>query len=121
MVETVDELRQHSSKLEQLKQNKMRLAEVRANQPMLEARIEPIKKKFAFIMDDGNNSNGTIELTEDDKNKLASLDDAWAKYIKGLAEAQQTINKNYAELKAEMENTIDDFKKEVQENRQNFK
>jgi len=64
-------------------------------------------------MDDGNNSNGTIELTDEDKAKLAGLDDAWAKYIKGLAEAQQIINKNYAELKAEMENTIDDFKKEV--------
>jgi len=84
---------------------------------MLEAQLEPIKKKFAFIMDDGNNSNGTIELTDEDKAKLAGLDDAWAKYIKGLAEAQQIINKNYAELKAEMENTIDDFKKEVQENR----
>lgn len=31
MIETVDELRQHSSKLEQLKHNKMRLSEVRAN------------------------------------------------------------------------------------------
>lgn len=39
-------------------------------------------------MDDGNNSNGTIELTEDDKNKLTQLDEAWTKYIKGLAEAQ---------------------------------
>jgi len=55
---------------------------------MLEAQLEPIKKKFAFIMDDGNNSNGTIELTDEDKAKLAGLDDAWAKYIKGLAEAQ---------------------------------
>lgn len=77
--------------------------------------------KFSFIMDDGNNSNGTIELTDDDKNKLASLDECWQKYIKGIAEAQQIINKNYAELKAEMEIDIDDFKKEVNENRQNFK
>ena len=72
-------------------------------------------------MDDQNNLNGTIELTDEDKAKLVALDDAWSKYIKGLAEAQQTINKNYAELKSEMENTIDDFKKEVQENRANFK
>jgi ClpP class serine protease len=38
-----------------------------------------------------------------------------------LAEAQTIINKNYAELKAEMENTMDDFKKEVMDNRQIFK
>jgi dynein heavy chain len=121
MVETVDELKQHSSKLEQLKLNRERLAQVRAEQGDLEAQLEPIKRKFGFIMDDGNNSNGTIELTDEDKAKLLGLDDAWSKYIKGLAEAQTIINKNYAELKAEMENTIDDFRKDVQENRQNFK
>jgi dynein heavy chain len=121
MVETVDELRKHSSTLEDLKRKREHLAQTRAEQSALEAKIYPIKMKFSFIMDDGNNSNGTIELTDDDKNKLASLDENWTKYIKGLAEAQQIINKNYAELKAEMENNIDDFKKDVNECRQNFK
>jgi hypothetical protein len=121
MVETVDELRQHSGDRLVLKQNRERLTQVRADQGLMEAKIEPIKKKFSFIMDDGNNSNGTIELTDEDKQKLLTLDDCWAKYIKGLAEAQTIINKNYAELKAEMENTMDDFKKEVMDNRQIFK
>jgi len=121
MVETVEELRQHSSALPDLKRKREQLAQVRAEQSVLEAKKQPIRMKFMFIMDDANNSNGTIELTDDDKQKLNDLELNWEKYIKGLADAQQIINKNYAELKAEMENIIDDFKKEVQEKRTEFK
>jgi hypothetical protein len=55
MRNTVAELKQPSSKLEQLKRNKIRYAEVRAKQSQLEARLNPIKQKFAFIQDDSNN------------------------------------------------------------------
>lgn len=61
------------------------------------------------------------ELNEEDKLKLASLEDEWNKFIKGMAEAHAVITKNFGEHKAEMDNSIEDFKKEVQENRNNFK
>ena len=59
-------------------------------------------------------------LTEEDKQRLSTLDDAWNKFNEGLGEAFQIINKSYISLKAEMDHTIDDFKKEVQENKRNF-
>ena len=59
-------------------------------------------------------------LTEDDKNKLGLLEDAWAKFNDGLEESNLIIQKSYAQLKTEMDHTIDDFKKEVQENKKNF-
>lgn len=62
-----------------------------------------------------------IELSEEDKIKLASLDDEWNKFLKGMSDANQQITKNYAEHKAEMDNSIEDFKKEVIENRNIFK
>jgi len=40
---------------------------VRAKQHLLEGRIEPIKKKFAFILDDANSESTTTELSEEDK------------------------------------------------------
>jgi hypothetical protein len=49
MHNTVEDLKLPSQKREQLKKNKERYNEVRAKQHLLEARIEPIKKKFAFI------------------------------------------------------------------------
>lgn len=52
MQETVEELRQHCTKLEQLKRNRERYAEVRSKEHLLEARIQPIRMKFAYIMDD---------------------------------------------------------------------
>ena len=59
-------------------------------------------------------------LTEEDKNKLALLEDAWIKFRDGLEESNLIIQKSYAQLKTEMDHTIDDFKKEVQENKKNF-
>lgn len=38
-----------------------------------------------------------------------------------MAEAHAVITKNFGEHKAEMDNSIEDFKKEVQENRNGFK
>jgi F0F1-type ATP synthase membrane subunit b/b' len=51
---------------------------------------------------------------------LSLLDDAWNKFRDGLEEANLIIQKSYAQLKTEMDHTIEDFKKEVQENKKNF-
>lgn len=120
MQQTVEELKQPSQKRDQLKKNKERYNEVRAKQHLLEARIEPIKKKFAFIQDDAN-SESPNELSEEDKNKLASLDELWGRFLKGMTEANAVILRDYQTLKAEMDSSIEDFKKSVQENRANFK
>ena len=53
--------------------------------------------------------------------KLASLEDEWNKFLKGLTEANAIILKNYGEHKVEMDSTMDDFKKEVLDNRHLFK
>jgi len=91
MRNTVNELKQPSSKLEQLKRNKIRYAEVRAKQTQLEARLNPIKQKFAFIQDDSNNDSSITELSEEDKLKLASLEEEWNKFLKGMTEAHAVI------------------------------
>lgn len=121
MKNTVQELKTPSTKLETLKRNKARYAEVRAKQTQLEARLNPIRLKFAYITDDQNNDANITELSEEEKIKLASLEEEWNKFLKGLTEAHQVIQKNYQEHKLEMDNTLDDFKKEVDDNLRTFK
>lgn len=67
-----------------------------------------------------NDDIGATELTEEDKQKLAVIDDAWNKFKEGLEEANIIIQKSYGSLKTEMDHTIDDFKKEVGDNKKNF-
>lgn len=59
-------------------------------------------------------------LSEEDKARLMNLDDAWYKFKDGLDEASLIIQKSYGQLKTEMDHTIEDFKKEVQDNKKNF-
>jgi dynein heavy chain len=121
MRNTVQELKTPSTRLDILKRNKARYHEVRAKQSQLEARLTPIRQKFAFITDDSNNDQGVTELTDDEKMKLASLDEEMLKFQKGMNEAWAIIQKNYGEHKLEVDNSIDDFKKEVNENKSLFK
>jgi hypothetical protein len=60
-------------------------------------------------------------LQEEDKLKLASLEEEWNKFLKGMTEAHAVIQKNYQEHKLEMDNSIEDFKKEVLDNKSSFK
>jgi hypothetical protein len=50
-VETIEELKTPSTDLPHLKKNKDKYNEVRNKLPFLEARREPIKKKFQYILD----------------------------------------------------------------------
>jgi hypothetical protein len=61
------------------------------------------------------------ELSEEDKAKLSSLEEEWNKFLKGMSEAHAIIQKCFGEHKAEMDSTIEDFKKEVLDNRNTFK
>lgn len=117
--ETIEELKTPPTKLEHLKKNKDLYTEVRAKLHILEARRDPIKKKFAYIQEQ-DQEIGSTELTDDDKAKLDGLDDAWAKFNDGLDEANLIIQKCYAQLKTEVDNSIDDFKKDCQDNKKNF-
>ena len=95
---------------------------MKAKYPQYQARIEPIKKKFEFIMDDNLNSEiGTVELTEEDKNNLFSIDGEYKKFLLGMTDANAIIMKCYGEFKSVMEDTIDEFKREVGENLDNFR
>lgn len=49
--DTIEELKAPATVLERLKQNKDLYAEVKAKLPQLEARRDPIKKKFQYIQD----------------------------------------------------------------------
>jgi len=84
--ETIDELKTPPVKLEHLKKNKDLYTEVRAKLNVLDARRDPIKKKFQYIVDQ-DSEIGSTELTDEDKAKLDGLDDAWAKFNDGLDEA----------------------------------
>lgn len=82
-------------------------------------RIEPIKAKFSYIMDDNNNDG--IELTDEDKAALESLDRAWKDFEIGMLEAKTIIGKTYQDFKASMEEDIEEFRKKVDENKENFR
>lgn len=90
--ETVEELKQPAGDLATLKKNKDKYAEVKSKMKKLEDRRDPIRKKFQYIIDQEQDitimSGG---LTEEDKIKLASLDEAWLKFREGLDEANQII------------------------------
>lgn len=91
MRSTVTELKQPTLKLEHLKRNRVRYAEVRSKQGTFEARLMPIKQKFNFIMDDAQNDSGATELSEEDKAKLLTLDEEFGKFLKGMSEAYGII------------------------------
>jgi len=61
--------------LQSLKRNKDLIADVKSRMGSLDARRDPIKKKFAFI--EGAQQDFTVEFSEDDKAKLAGLDESW--------------------------------------------
>jgi ElaB/YqjD/DUF883 family membrane-anchored ribosome-binding protein len=119
--DTIDELKTPSTDLPHLKKNKDKYAEVRSKLKKLDERRDPIKKKFQYIIEQEQDitiiSGG---LTEEYKQKLSGLDDAWNKFQEGLSEANGIINKSYINLKTEVDHSIEDFKKEVQENKRNF-
>ena len=118
--DTIEELKTPSTKLEHLKKNRDLLAEVKAKLPALEARRDPIKKKFQYIQDNQEQESGLAELSEEDKVRLESLDAEWEKFKEGLGDAEQIILKCYGQLKTEVDSGIEDFKRECQENRKNF-
>jgi hypothetical protein len=121
--ETIEELKTPPTKLEHLKRNKDLYASVRARLPMLEGRREPIKKKFQYLQDQATDTDTGAdagEWTEEDKAKLDGLDDAWARFLEGLDEANGIIQRCSAQLKTEVDNSIDDFKKECQDNKKGF-
>lgn len=82
---------------------------------------EPIKKKFAYIQELIDMNEGKdIELTPEEKMKLDGIDDAWSKFNDDLEKAKQIINRCHQSLKTEVDNQIEDFKKECQDNKKNF-
>jgi hypothetical protein len=118
--DTIEELKTQSTKLEHLKKNKDLLAEVKAKLPALEARRDPIKKKFQYIQDNQEAELGLAELSDEDKARLESLDAEWDRFRAGLEEAGGIIQRSCAQLKTEVDSGIEDFKRECQENRKNF-
>mmetsp|Transcript_20727 Transcript_20727/g.31788 ORF Transcript_20727/g.31788 Transcript_20727/m.31788 type:complete len:653 (+) Transcript_20727:3424-5382(+) len=117
--ETIEELKTPPTKLQHLKKNKDLYNDVRGKIKVLDARRDPIKKKFQYIQEQVQDI-GLTELSDEDKAKLEGLDDAWVKFNEGLDEANLIIQKCYALLKTEVDNSIEDFKKECQDNKKNF-
>ena len=93
--DTVDELTQVCQTKEQFKKNSDKLAEVNNRRAQLQGKIDPIKKKFEFIMDDNYSDIGTgiFELTEKDKADLLSIDQAWKNFTLGMNDAKEVIRK----------------------------
>ena len=121
--DTVAELTQVCETKFQFKRNQDKWMEVNNRKGEMQGKIDPIKKKFEFIMDDNYSDigTGTFELTEQDKAALASIDQAWKDFQLGMADAKDVIRKCQADFKADMEERIDEFKREVGENREAFR
>lgn len=82
---------------------------------------DPIKKKFAYIQELIDMNEGKdIELTPEEKMRLEGLDDSWLKFNEDLAKADQIIKRCHQQLKTEVDNQIEDFKKDCQDNKKNF-
>lgn len=64
--ETIATLKTPPTQLMALKKNKDLYAEVKSKMDELEARRDPIKKKFAYIQDQDQDISGT-ELSDEDK------------------------------------------------------
>ena len=79
--------------------------EVNNRKTQLQGKIDPIKKKFEFIMDDNYSDigTGTFELTESDKLSLLGIDQAWKDFQLGMNDAKDVIRKCQADFKATME------------------
>lgn len=107
------------SKLENLKKNKDLMAEVQNKFPTMAGRIDPIKKKFAFIIELESDQSG-IELSPEDKLKLEGLDEAWSKFREDLEKAKQIINRCHQQLKTEVDSSIEEFKKDCQDDKKKF-
>lgn len=120
--DTVAELTQVCQTKEQFKRNQDKLMEVNNRRPQLQGKIEPIKKKFEFIMDDNYSDigTGTFELTEEDKALLLNIDQEWKNFTLGMTEAKNVIQKCLQDFKQNMEENIEEFKREVLENREKF-
>jgi len=74
-------------------------------------------------MDDNFSDIGTgqNELTDEDKLKLANIDTEWKNFTLGMNEAKDVLRKCQQDFKATMEEQLDEFKREVTENREKFK
>ena len=121
--DTVQELTQVCQTQDQFKKNRDKLQWVNTERKAeLQGKIEPIKKKFDFIMDDNYSDIGTDnELTDQDKADLASVDQAWKNFLMGMNEAKDVIRKCLQDFKAGMEERIEEFKHQVTENRESFR
>lgn len=62
---------------EQLRHIREMEQKVKHNMGMMKDRIEPIKLKFDYITDDNSSDISNVELSDEDKMALASLDSAW--------------------------------------------
>lgn len=105
--------------MQHLKKNKDLYNEVKAKMHILDAKRDPIKKKFQYIQEQDQDI-GLTEISDEDKAKLDGLDDAWEKFKEGLEEANTIIQKAFSQLKTEVDNSIEDFKKDCQDNKKNF-
>ena len=90
---------------EQFKKNQDKLLEVNNRKGELQGKIDPIKKKFEFIMDDNYSDigTGTFELTETDKADLVNIDNAWKNFQLGMNEAKDVLRKCQTDFKQQQE------------------
>ena len=103
--DTVAELVKPCPSKEDYKRNNDKWMEVNGRKAELQGKIEPIKKKFEFIMDDNFSDigTGTHELTDEDKIKLANIDTEWKNFTLGMNEAKDVLRKCYNDFKVSME------------------
>lgn len=116
----IDELKQPIDTDERLQRNRVRVEQLENNRTALQAKINPIKQKFMFLTSDDNSEHFDAQLTEEEKEQLKELDEAWKNFEKGLKDVKENIRIKFSEMKSSAEQQLDDFKKEILELRDSF-
>lgn len=117
---SIDELKEQCDTPEKLHKNQNLLKRVESNKTMLQARIAPIKQKFMFLVSDENSEFFDVQLTEEEKEQLKDIDNAWVRFETGLKEAKEQLKGVYNSMKSTTETLLDDFKKEIIDLRDSF-
>jgi hypothetical protein len=106
-----DTLRKPANEFPTLKTNKALYDDVLAKMPQYDAAREPIRIKFKFIQQREEDIQNN-ELTEDDKANLGLLDEKFQEFQDNLDECQKTIKRCQALLRKDVEDQMEDFKKD---------
>ena len=113
-------LRKPANELATLKSNKALFDDVTSRMPKYSASIEPIRIKFRFIQQREEDIQNN-EMTQEDKDRLLQLDEKFQDFKDNLEECEKTIKRCQALLRKDVEDQMEDFKKDCVDLKSQFR